>query len=255
MSHTHAADGQQWRTRSYQTHASFVPRLGQAVMDLLESRPGEQILDLGCGDGVLTQELAQSGAVVTGVDSSTELVDAARSRGLDVRLMDATDLDFDQTFDAVFSNAALHWMRPAQAVIAGVARALRPGGRFVGELGGFGNVAAIRVALHTHLNHRGLEAKSLDPWYFPTVEDYARRLKAGGFLVREIDLIPRPTPLPTDLRGWLETFAEPFMQALPPEQREDLLSDVTESLRPAVCDGQGGWVADYVRLRFYATLA
>jgi SAM-dependent methyltransferase len=195
-------------------------RLGQAVVDLLEPRPGEHILDLGCGDGVLTQELAQTGAVVTGVDSSSELVYAARNRGLDIRLMDATALDFDQTFDAVFSNAALHWMRPPQAVIAGVARALRPGGRFVAELGGFGNVAAIRVALHTQLNHRGLDAVSLDPWYFPTLEDYARRLKAGGFLVRDIELIPRPTPLPTDMRGWLETFAESFTRALPADRRD-----------------------------------
>jgi SAM-dependent methyltransferase len=230
-------------------------RLGQAVVDLLEPRPGEHILDLGCGDGVLTQELAQTGAVVTGVDSSSELVYAARNRGLDIRLMDATALDFDQTFDAVFSNAALHWMRPPQAVIAGVARALRPGGRFVAELGGFGNVAAIRVALHTQLNHRGLDAVSLDPWYFPTLEDYARRLKAGGFLVRDIELIPRPTPLPTDMRGWLETFAESFTRALPADRRDGFLNDVNECLRPALCDKQGGWIADYVRLRFHAALA
>ncbi len=247
--------GQQWRAQSYQTHAGFVPQLGQAALDLLEPRAGERILDLGCGDGVLTQTLAETGAVVTGVDSSVALVDAARTRGLDIRLMDAAALEFDQAFDAVFSNAALHWMCPAQAVIAGVARALRPGGRFVGEMGGFGNVAAIRVALHMQLTLRGLDPTRLDPWYFPTVEDYARRLQAGGFQMRTIELIPRPTPLPTDMRGWLETFAETFTRAVPANQRDGFLDEVCESLRPALCDTRGGWIADYVRLRFCATLA
>ena len=160
---------QTWNASRYAANAAFVPALGQPVLDLLQARPGERILDLGCGDGVLTQKLAASGAEVVGVDSSADMVAAARQRGLDARAMDATKLTFDQEFDAVFSNAVLHWIKhDPDAAIVSVYRALRHPGRFVGEMGGHGCVAAVNLALVVGLEKRGIRnAASVCPWYFP----------------------------------------------------------------------------------------
>jgi SAM-dependent methyltransferase len=155
---------------------------------------------------------------------------------------------------AVFSNAALHWMRRPDAVIAGVQRALVPGGRFVGEFGGHGNVAAITVALVAVLERRGLDGAAAIPWYFPTPEDWRRRLEAQGFTVESLELIPRPTPLPTDMAGWLDTFAGAFLGRLPAPQRATARDEVLDLLRPCQCDERGRWTADYVRLRFAARL-
>src|SRR5512146_1581084 len=195
---------QTWKADRYAQHAHFVPALGQPVLDLLEPRTGERILDLGCGDGVLTEKIAAAGAVVVGVEASADMVAAAQARGLDARVVDGARLDFTGEFDAVFSNAALHWMKDdPDAVIAGVARALKPGGRFAGEMGGHGCVAAITVALIAVLERRGVDGKSANPWYFPTVADYRARLERGGFTVEYIELIPRPTPLPTSMAGYV----------------------------------------------------
>lgn len=245
---------QEWNSARYATNARFVSDLGQPVLDLLNPQPGERILDLGCGDGVLTEKLVAAGALVTGVDASADMIEAAKSRGLDARLMDANQLTFVSEFDAVFSNAALHWMKDdPDIVIRGAARALKPGGRFAGEMGGHGCVAAIIVALCATLEKRGIVSPAtFIPWYFPTADDYSNRLKQAGFDVAYIALIARPTPLPTGMRGWLETFGIPFTKALPESDRGTFLDEVTESLRPVLCDEQGRWTADYMRLRFLA---
>ncbi|HTT20855.1 MAG TPA: methyltransferase domain-containing protein [Candidatus Sulfotelmatobacter sp.] len=245
---------QTWNASRYAANAAFVPALGQPVLDLLQPRPGERILDLGCGDGVLTEKLAASGAEVVSVDSSADMVAAARRRGLDARLMDATRLTFDQEFDAVLSNAALHWIKDdPDAAIACAYRALHHPGRFVGEMGGHGCVAAIHLALIVGLEKRGIKnAASVCPWYFPTVDDYTVRLERAGFVAESVQLIPRPTPLPAGMRGWLETFANPFCARLPEDQRKDFLDEATETLRPVLCDKSGRWTADYMRLRFLA---
>ena len=226
--------------------------LGMPVVELLAARRSERILDLGCGDGALTLKLAAMGCAVIGVDASTEQVLAACKLGLDCRVMDGESLRFDNEFDAVFSNAALHWMRNPDAVIAGVRRALRPDGRFVAELGGYGCCAKIKKALVQALNRRGAGGEEASPWYFPTVEDYSSRLVKGGFAISYIALIQRPTPLPGDLTGWLETFAESFTAKLPPAEKLPYIAEVQESLRPQLCDAEGKWTADYVRLRFSA---
>ncbi|MEZ5932905.1 MAG: methyltransferase domain-containing protein [Alphaproteobacteria bacterium] len=246
------AGEQRWQAETYQRHAGFVPLLGAPVLDLLAPRPGERILDLGCGDGALTEKLCAAGAEVQGVDASEAMIEAARRRGLDARVLDGHRLDFDQRFDAVFSNAALHWMLDPDAVIAGVHRALRPGGRFVGEFGGHGNVAAITVAVLAVLERRGIDGAAVSPWYFPTPDAYRARLEAGGFEVVSIDLIPRPTPLPTDMAGWLEIMAGAFFAALEPGDRQAALDEAIRLLRPCLQDDQGRWTADYVRLRFHA---
>jgi trans-aconitate methyltransferase len=249
----HVAANQSWDPERYARHARFVSDLGQPVVDLLAPQPGERVLDLGCGDGVLTAELVALGCHVVGIDASAAQVAAARRRGVDARVMDAEHLTFVNAFDAAFSNAALHWVKcQPDAAIEGVHRALVPGGRFVAELSGAGCVATIEAALLAALTHRGIDGQALHPWYFPTVEEYGERLRKGGFAVEFITLFPRPTPLPGDVMDWLENFAESFMAPLPIAERPAFVAEVRETLRPQLCDGDGRWTADYVRLRFKA---
>lgn len=255
MSDGSATPSQHWDSDTYAKNASFVSRLGQPVVDLLAPRAGERILDLGCGDGALTEVLVDAGAEVAGIDASESQVAAARARGLDARVGDATALAFDREFDAVFSNAALHWVRPPAAAVAGVHRALRPGGRFVGEFGGAGNVRTIEVALIAALNRRGLDGDAANPWYFPTPEQYTELLTAAGFTVRSAELIPRLTPLPITMQDWLETLARPFFDAVPESEHESLKDEVADATRAALMDDDGRWRADYVRLRFAADKA
>jgi SAM-dependent methyltransferase len=243
---------QTWDPERYARNARFVADLGAPVVELLAPREGERILDLGCGDGVLTAKLTAMGCDVIGVDASPLQIEAARKLGVDARVMDGENLAFANEFDAVFSNAALHWMRNPDKVIAGVHRALRPQGRFVAEFGGHGCVAKMKTALVEALNRRGLDGEAAIPWFFPTVEDYSRRLTTAGFTINYIALIPRPTPLPGDVTGWLETFAESFTSTLPPADRPAYIAEVQEALRPQLCDAEGKWTADYVRLRFSA---
>ena len=242
---------QTWSAGSYDAHARFVSDLAGGVITWLNAGAGERILDLGCGDGVLTERLAKAGADVVGVDSSEDFVAAAAARGLDVRLMDGEDLHFEAEFDAVFSNAALHWMTQAEKVIAGVARALKPGGRFVAEFGGHGNVAAIVTAMRAVGINRGGDLALANPWFFPAPAIYQAMLEAEGFTVKRIGLFPRPTPLKTGMAEWLILFRKPFFQQFGNEA-EKALEEVVELLRPALCDGHGNWTADYVRLRVEA---
>ena len=241
---------QHWDPAQYAENARFVSDLGMPVVELLSPKLGERILDLGCGDGTLTLKLMAHGCEVVGVDSSREMVAAAKSLGLDAQVMNGLTLSFTNEFDAVFSNAALHWMKQPEEVIARVWRALKSGGRFVGEFGGYGNVAAIVNAMEFSLSSRGAEVAS--PWFFPRAEEYRRLLEARGFAVRSIVLIPRPTSLPGNIGGWLETFAQPYTSALPAAEKQGFVSEVVHALRPILCDANGNWHADYVRLRFSA---
>ena len=240
-----------WSAASYATNARFVADLGGDVLALLAPQPGERILDLGCGDGALTARIAAAGASVLGVDASADMVGAAQALGLDAVAMDGEHLTFNGEFDAVFSNAALHWMADGRAVIDGVARALKPGGRFVGEFGGHGNIAAIVTAMHAALSAHGLDAASMRRWY-PTAERYAAMLRTGGFDVHSAQLIPRPTPLPTGIEGWLDIFGAPLLGDVPAAERATLMKEVAALLAPALRTDTGEWIADYVRLRFSA---
>jgi trans-aconitate methyltransferase len=245
---------QTWNSEGYARNARFVTDLGMPVLELLAPRPGEHILDVGCGDGVLTRKIADRGCKVLGIDASADFVASARKLGLDVMEMSVYDMEFGPRFDAAFSNAALHWMKDPDGVIRRVARALRPNGRFVAEMGGRGNVRIIQSALIEELNCRGYDGDAADPWYLPTASDYGARLSACGFKVKYIELIPRPTPLPGDVMGWLTTFAGSFTGVLPATERQEYLSCVRERIRPQLCDAHGHWIADYVRLRFAAHL-
>ena len=201
----------------------------------------------------LTERLVSAGCEVVAVDSSPEQVWTALERGLDARIADVSELSLDGLFDGVFSNAALYWIKDPQPVIANVWNALRPGGRFVAEFGGAGCVATIREALASELSGRGIDAHSLDPWYFPTPEEYGARLESQGFRVDLNILFPRPTPLPSDIRSWLEIFAQPYIRRVAEPDRPSLIDTVRTRLEPRLLNADGVWVVDYVRLRLAAT--
>jgi trans-aconitate methyltransferase len=246
---------QYWSAQRYAAAAHFVPAFGAPVVELLDPKPGERILDLGCGDGVLTEKIVAAGATVVAVDAAPDMVAAAKAKGIDARVVPGQSLNFEREFDAVFSNAALHWMRPQEAVLAGVARALKPGGRFVAEMGGHNNTAAILTAFRAVLGCRGIEALDHMPWYFPSVAAYQAKLEAAGFRVEEIAIIPRPTPVAAGFSAWLDTFCEDFFIPLPPADRAAAKQEIIDLLQPILMDETGLWIADYVRLRFRATLA
>jgi trans-aconitate methyltransferase len=247
--------GQTWNTEAYATNGRFVADLASGVVDLLAPQAGEAILDLGCGDGALTEKLAATGAIVTGADSSVTMVDAARQRNLNIDHHNAADLPYENQFDAVFSNAALHWLPAAKQpqVLAGVYRALKPGGRFVAEMGGQGNIAAIRTALQTTLAPFHIDAEAVAESFYPSPAVYRRLLEAAGFNVQSIALIPRPTPLPNGMDSWLNTFRNGVLDQLAPADRATVLTKTVTLLEPVLRDADGNWAADYVRLRFHAT--
>jgi trans-aconitate methyltransferase len=241
-----------WNPNVYATNARFVSDLGEPLLQLLEPQPGELILDLGCGDGALTEKIADYGCKVIGADSSAPQLQAAKERGLKAVVLDGHELCFRRQFDAIFTNAALHWMKEPEKVIDGVRLALKPQGRFVGEFGGKGNVETIRSALHAALVRRGIEPAPVDPWYYPSPQEYSQLLSKAGLTVASIELIPRPTQLPGDIMAWLEIFAQPFTKAVSEEEQLGFLEEVRDELANRLRDGSGNWFADYVRLRFKA---
>jgi SAM-dependent methyltransferase len=240
-----------WSPSDYAKNAAFVPAMGAPVVALLAPKPGEHILDLGCGDGVLTEKLVAAGAVVLGVDASPEMIAAARAKGLDAHVMDGQALVLGPEFDAVFSNAALHWMLDTHGVAKGVFAALKPGGRFVGEMGGAGNVATIWGAVREELVAQGYPPTGETHWY-PTIEDFTAVYTAAGFTDIEARLIPRPTPLPSGVAGWVKTFRSGLMNAdgVPEDVQTEIGEAVERRTETALRQPDGSWLADYVRLRF-----
>jgi SAM-dependent methyltransferase len=243
---------QTWDASLYAGNGRFVALLAGALVEALQPQAGERILDLGCGDGFLTQQIAESGATLVGVDSSPQMVKAATERGVDARHAEGEALPFEGEFDAVFSNAALHWMSDQDAVLRGVHRALKPGGRFVAECGGQGNIAAIRVALLAVLTGRGIPVERIENNSFYHSAEYRAKLENQGFLVEEIALIPRPTPLASGIGEWLRTFRGSVLGLLPAGEQPAAIEQIVALLKPVLRDREGNWTADYVRLRFRA---
>ena len=246
---------QTWDPKTYGQNGAFVHELGGGALEWLAAQPGENILDLGCGDGQLTQRIAATGATVTGVDSSPAMVAASRARGIAAEEASAESLPFaNGTFDVIFSNAALHWVHGQDAMMAEVRRVLKPGGRFVAEMGGHGNIAAIRVAFMAVLARHGHADREDGVNYYPTPEGYTRRLERHGLHVLQMALIPRPTPLPASgMTGWLKTFRRGVLDALPEAIQETVVEETAALLTTALRDEEGNWTADYERIRFIAT--
>ena len=247
-----------WSPADYARNAAFVPELGMPAVQLLNPQPGELILDVGCGDGALTAKLVEAGARVIGLDSSPEMVEAARARGVDAFLADAETLDlasqaerFGQ-FDAVFSNAALHWMLDADAVAGGIFAVLKDGGRFAGEMGAAGNLAVLRQGIRDELTFRGYAVPAEDPAWYPAAEEFTRLYCVAGFTGVQAQRIERPTPLPAGIAEWVKTFRSGWLDVamVPQWAREDLASAIEARLAPELRQSDGSWIADYVRLRF-----
>jgi trans-aconitate methyltransferase len=239
-----------WDPREYQERHAYVFQYGEALLDLLAPQRGERILDLGCGAGQLTDAIARAGAEVLGLDASPEMIAQARVNfpALDFRVGDATNFSVNEPLDAVFSNAALHWVKNAEAFAACVSRALKPGGRFVAELGGHGNIQSVVTAIRDVLGPIEL------PWFYPGIGEYASLLEHRGLEVRRADLFDRPTRVEGDdgMEHWLLVFGGSIVAGMPDEQQKQIWRAVAQKLRPN-CYRDGGWVLDYRRLRIVAT--
>ena len=222
-----------WDAQRYESH-SYVWQFGEALIDLLDPQPGERVLDLGCGAGQLAAKIAGRGAAVTGIDASPEMIGQARANysSLDFRVADATTFDLGESFDAVFSNAVLHWVLDAPAAIDRVARALKAGGRFVAEMGGRGNVQRI------------VDAAGVNPWFYPSVSEYASLLEQRGFEVRFMTLFDRPTKI--EGQNGMEDWLKMFGAALTRDPRV-----LAAKLQPEMFSDEV-WTLDYRRLRFLA---
>ena len=248
---------QTWAATDYDGGFAFVSRHGLEVVALLNPQPGESIIDLGCGTGTLTAEIAAAGARAVGVDGDRSMLERARQQypQIPFRLADAHALAVEAPVDAVFSNAALHWMtRPAE-VIARVAAALKPGGRFVAEMGGYRNCGAIHEAVVAAIEEEGVPRSQIaNPWYFPTLGEYARLLEQGGFIVRYAIYFDRPTPLEYGAAGlahWIRMFTPTQFRSVPAERVVAVITRAETGLRPSLFR-DGVWLADYRRLRFVA---
>lgn len=232
--------------------------LAADLVDEIEDWNGLRVADVGCGTGELTDQLRRRGATVVGIDASPSMIDAAKERfvDLDLRVGDARDLPWEDELDVVFSNAALHWVPEAERVAASFARALKPGGRLLLEMGGSGNVATIRDALTRVLSERGHAANAARmPWYFPTIGQYAAHLERAGFEVTRAALFPRPTTLEGEdgMANWLRMFARAFFEGIDAAEVEAITWATADRVRQTLYEG-GRWRADYVRLRVYARL-
>jgi SAM-dependent methyltransferase len=238
------ASTSQWDAADYARVGGFVPALGLAALDLLDPQPGEHILDVGCGDGSLTEKILKRGASVVGIDSSPSMVGAARARGLDARLMDAAQLKFAEAFDAAFSNATLHWVLDKERAARAIWFALKFGGRFAGEFGGHGNLARLREALDNELVIRGYVPPVEAANWYPTVEEFAEVYENAGFTAIDARLIERPTELEHGVEGWVTVFRAGWMEraGAPEAEHADIASAVAAQLDTNI--------ADYVRLRF-----
>lgn len=238
----------QWNADQYNKHADFVSNLALPVVDLLAPRAGERILDLGCGDGTLAVEIEKVGAKVVGVDLSGNMVAKTKEKGIEAYVMSATELPYEDEFDAIFSNAVLHWVKEPDVAIERIYRGLKPGGRFIAEFGGCGNIKYLTDAMQAVFDGDKSHGRFNNPWYFPDVTEYRAKLEARGFKVDYIELIPRPTKV-DDIANWLDIFANGIISHLDDAEQQRFKQQVRTILESKIYSEQDGWVADYVRLR------
>lgn len=243
-----------WKNTALYGQHAFVWQYGKDLIQLLNPQTGEHILDLGCGMGQLTAQIAETGAITLGLDRASEMIAQARVNypHLSFRVADARNFQVEQPSDAVFSNAALHWIREPAAVIDCIRQSLKAGGRFVAEFGGYGNVRCILAALNHALNQQGILPEIQNPWYFPKISEYATQLETQGFEVTHAVLFDRPTPLEAGAAGmanWLNMFANSVLADL--SDPDSVIRSVEAQLRDSLYQ-DGVWVADYRRIRVRA---
>jgi SAM-dependent methyltransferase len=244
-----------WNALLYDQKHSFVSEYGKSLIPLLEPQPNESILDLGCGTGHLTKTIAETSAHVVGIDSSASMIETARTTYPDLEFLvaDARNFSFPMPFDAIFSNAALHWIPEAEEVVRSIAAALKPGGRFVAEFGGKGNIATIISALQQSLREvANIEADF--GWYYPSIGEYTSLLERYGLTVRLALLFDRPTKLEDGkkgLRNWLQMFRGNMLQNMPDETKSQVIERTEERAHDLLFKGDH-WIADYRRLRVVA---
>lgn len=246
-----------WDAGLYDQKHAFVYQYGESLLELLEAKPGENILDLGCGTGHLTHQIQNKGALVTGIDSSAEMIRQAQENFPEIKfgVANATNFYFADPFDAIFSNAVLHWIKDQNSLIKTVYENLKPGGRFVAEMGGRGNVGKLIAAVQqVLLRHGYVEQAATIIWYFPGLGEYTKRLEDHGFRVTFASHFDRKTPLQDGAQGvakWIAMFGSRYMDGIPKDEQETIFKEVTELLEP-VYNENGQWYADYKRLRFVA---
>lgn len=243
-----------WDPEHYDSKFSFVYQFGEELLSLLNPKPGEMILDLGCGTGELTELIHQSGAEVIGMDMSPDMIEAAQSKypHLEFVISDASSFLFDSTFDAIFSNATLHWILDYRNCIDSMYGNLKFGGRLVLEFGGKGNIQNILQPLRSVLSERGyMQQSNLELWYFPSLADYASEIEAAGFRVMSAQHFDRPTKLKGDVKEWLRMFAQAYFIDIPEMETEEIINDV-QNRATGKCFKDGLWYADYTRLRIKA---
>lgn len=245
-----------WDAALYQSVCSFVPGHGDSLLKLLDPQPSERILDFGCGTGELTVRIAAEARETIGLDPSPDMIKQARNQypELDFICCPVEEYHPEQQFDAVFTNAVLHWVSDLSETVSRIRRLLKPGGRFVGEFGANGNVKQVREALHRALKDRGYSPEEWDPWSFPDEKEFRQLLKDSSFQVESLKTIDRPTTLEggEGLRIWLTTFAQSFFESFGLAQEQTVISEIIDSLRPDYFDGTH-WTLEYRRLRFHAT--
>ena len=239
-----AVSTSKWDAGDYARVGAFVAELGGAALDLLDPQPGERILDVGCGEGTLTKKMIERGATVLGIDNSPEMIAAARANGIDALLLPAEDMQFFAEFDAAFSNATLHWVLQKEQAARAIFRALKPSGRFAGEMGGEGNLKKLREALDEELIIRGYLPPSESSNWYPSPEEFAAVYEAAGFEQIDARLIERPTPIEHGVAAWVTTFRKGWLD------RAQVPEGERAEIGAAVADRVGSDVADYVRLRF-----
>jgi len=240
-----------WNADKYNKHADFVSNLATPVVDLLNPIENEKILDLGCGDGTLAVEIEKFNTKVIAVDLSQSMVEKTKEKNIEAYVMSATELNFNNEFDAVFSNAVLHWVKDSQIAINKINTSLKNNGRFIAEFGGYGNIKFLTDAMQKVFNNHQEYGTFNNPWYFPSDKNYKKLLENNGFKVEYIELIPRPTSI-DDISNWLDIFANGIVSHLTNEQQLNFKQEVREILKPKIYTEKNGWVADYVRLRFKA---
>lgn len=237
-----------WNPDEYKKYTGFVSQLAMPVVDLLEPKSGERVLDVGCGDGTLALEIERRGAKVLGVDLSKEMVQKAGANGIDAMVASVTNLPFKEKFDAVFSNAMLHWVLEADLAVENIANSLKSGGRFVCEFGGEGNANYLVKAMELAFKKHPEFGEFINPWYFPSPAAYKSKLEQFGFKVDYLESIPRPTPM-EDIDKWLDIFANGVTKHLNKEQFELFKIECKNHLKEHIYTQKDGWILDYVRLR------